>query len=309
MRSWFVIAASVVLATLVTVSLHAPLGLPPSRAALTALLYAQWPGMAVVWLGSYCISALALTTAALSREIDKTGVLSTGSALERRRISGGWVRRFLVWLAITQYFSAILALFAIGFAGIPIDEAWFGAFFPHVATSPALGAAVSVVLAGMLAAFGFFLPRVRSVARLSTEQLETELLRQMVETLSNRTEDGVRIEQGQQLILGATKDLATVVNRLGRSQRLIIQEIKDTVGPEALNRWVSTAEAWPATIEHATTELRAILAALDVSIARLAEVVASAPRDAGSLSQLSSEFGKLLHDIDEIDHPATEPTG
>ncbi len=314
MRPWFVIPASVVLATFVTAFLYLPAGLPPSRAFLTDLLYAQWPAIAVVWFGSYGVAALALTTAALAREVGKAGALIAGSALESadlslvyRQVRREWMQRYFVWLAITQYFSAVLALLAIGFARIPMDQPWFGSFFPLIANSPALTAAVAVIFTGLLGAFAIYLPRVRSASRLSMEKLELSLLRQIVGMLSKRAEDAAQIEQGQRSILGAMKDLATVVNRFSRSQRLIIQEIKNTVGPEALDRWVKTAEAWPGTIEHATSELQATTAALDISITRLAEVAASIPRDAASLSQLSTEFGKLLHDIGEIDQPAIDP--
>jgi methyl-accepting chemotaxis protein len=315
MRSWIVIPASVVLATSVTAFLYLPAGLPPSRAVLTALLYAQWPAIAVIWFSSYGVAALALTTAALAREIGQAGDLIAGSALEsadlslvRRQVWRDWVRRYLVWLAITQYFSAVLALLTIGFAGVPIDQPWFVSFFPLVANSPALAAADAVIVAGLLGTFAFYLPRVRSVSRLSIEKFELALLRQIFEILRNRAEDAAQIEQGQRSILGAIKDLATAVNRFSRSQRLIIQEIKNTVGPEALNQWVETAEAWPATIEQATSELRATVAALDISITRVAEVANSVPRDAASLSQLSTEFEKLLHDVGEMDQPANDPS-
>lgn len=316
MRPWRVIAISGTAATIVALSLCLPAELPGSRADLIALLYTQGSALAAVWFGSYGVAALALTTVALAIEVGDAKRFIANPALEsadlsfiRRQSSRNGLQRYLISLAITQYFSVILALLAMGFAGIPIDEPWFGSFFPLVANSPALAAAVALVFAGF-GAFAFVLLRVRSALRFSIKNLELALLQDIAEMLRNRAAEAARIEQVQRSILGTMKDLATVVNRFGRSQRLIIQEIKDTVGPEALNQWIKTAEAWPPTIEHATSELRATLSALDVSIARLAEIAASVPSgDARSLSHLSTEFGKLLHDIDETDNSGIDSPG
>src|SRR5216684_7713027 len=104
MRSWHIIAASAVAATIAGAFAVLPAALP-WRNETPALLIGHGPAIGLVWLSIYGIAALALTTLA--------GFLDVGSAT-RRSAPDGRVRRYFVQLAVTQYFTSVLALLALG---------------------------------------------------------------------------------------------------------------------------------------------------------------------------------------------------
>jgi len=71
MRSWKIIAVSVVASTTVDALSFLPATVP-SRTDLLDLLSTRWPALGVVWFGSYGAFALVLTTIAISVEMGRT---------------------------------------------------------------------------------------------------------------------------------------------------------------------------------------------------------------------------------------------
>ena len=231
MRSWQIIVASAAAATIADALLFQPGGFP-SRPELAALLLAHWPAIAVVWLGLYGVTALVLTTLAVFLEVGSltpAGVWADGA------------RRYFVQLAVTQYFTSVLALLALGLSHVPVETAPF-LFLPSpIGGSPALAACGAVVVVGLLG--GLFLtaalvtaesPELRSrapgirAARLLPEVSEPP--RAQAPAPANAAADVVQlaelIEREQRPVLEAVRDLATAVNRLRRDLRQGLGEIK-----------------------------------------------------------------------------------
>jgi hypothetical protein len=333
MRSWQIVVASVVAATITDALRFLP-GISLARAELTSLLLARWPAIAVVWLGSYSIVALALTTAAV---ITEAGRRNRGAVLEGHSAPNALpralhhpARQYFVRLAVVQYYTSILALLGLGASRIPADAA-SSQFFPAVIVySPALETAGVVTLVGLLGVVAV-LGKIALLRRTPldhtrlgpmVESPELRLLHQIVELLQARPPESAApaamdeaqfnalIEQGQRTILEAIKNLATSINRLSRGLRQSLQDISVTLAEGGAGRVVEVGTASPAAIEGATTELRATVAALDTSIAKLAEVASSLSTDEHPLavqrnvpgphplSQLVSEFQELLREID-----------
>ena len=103
MRSWQIIVASVAAASLAVGIVFLPDALQfRTDPALLFLVY--WPAFAILWLGAYAIATLLLSTVATLREIGSIAAGLVGQA---------WARRHLVRLEVTQYFTAVLALFVL----------------------------------------------------------------------------------------------------------------------------------------------------------------------------------------------------
>ena len=315
MRSWQIIVASAAAATIADALLFQPGGFP-SWPELAALLLAHWPAIAVVWLGLYGVTALVLTTLAAFLEV--------GSVTPRRVWDDG-ARRYVVQLAVTQYFTSVLALLGLGLSHVPVETAPF-LFLPSpIGGSPALAACGAVVVVGLLG--GLFLtaalvtaesPELRSRAsgiragRLLPEVSEPP--RAQAPAPANAAADVVQlaelIERGQRSVLEVVGDLATAVNQLRLDLQQGLGEIKVALQDRGSGRSTESGSASPSAVEDAATELRAAAAVVDASVARLGEMAsllsanetpAVAGRDApispGSRSQMSTELQALLREM------------
>ena len=315
MRSWQIIVASAAAATIADALLFQPGGFP-SWPELAALLLAHWPAIAVVWLGLYGVTALVLTTLAAFLEV--------GSVTPRRVWDDG-ARRYVVQLAVTQYFTSVLALLGLGLSHVPVETVPF-LFLPGpIGGSPALAACGAIVVVGLLG--GLFLtaalitaesPELRSRAsgiragRLLPEVGEPP--RAQAPAPPNAAADVVQlaelIERGQRSVLEVVGDLATAVNQLRLDLQQGLGEIKVALQDQGSGQSTEAGSASPSAVEDAATELRAAVAVVDASVARLGEMAsllsanetpAVAGRDApispGSRSQMSTELQALLRDM------------
>lgn len=316
MRSWQIIVASAAAATVADALLFQPGGLP-SLPGLTALLLMHWPAIAVVWLSLYGVTALVLTTLAAFLEV--------GGVTPRRDWDDG-AQRYFVQLAVTQYFTSVLALLGLGLSDVPVEAAAF-LFLPSpIGGSPALTACGAVVVVGLLG--GLFLtaalltaesPELRTRApgiragRLLPEISEPP--RAPAPAPANGAADVVQlaelIEQGQRSVREAIGELATAVNRLRRDLRQGLGEIKIGLQERGSGGSTEASSASSTAVEDAATELRAAAAAIDASVARLGEIASllllanetpavagrEAPTSPGSRSQISTELQALLRDM------------
>jgi hypothetical protein len=315
MRSWQIIVASATAATIADALLLQPGGFP-SRPELAALFLAHWPAITVVWLGLYGVAALVLTTLAAFLEV---GTLTPAG------VWAGGARRYFVQLAVTQYFTSILALLAFGLSRVPVETAPFLVLPSPIGGSPALAACAVVVVVGL---FGtLFLtaalvtaerrelqsraPGIRA-ARLLPEV--TEPPRAQVPAAANAAADVVQlaelIAREQRPVLEAVRDLATAVNRLRRDLRHGLGEIKVALQDRGSGHSTEPGFASPSAVADAATELRAAVAAVDASVARLGEMASllsvnetpsdagrDAPISPGARSELSTELQALLREL------------
>ena len=292
MRSWQIIVASATAATIADALLFQPGGVP-SRPELAALLLAHWPAITVVWLGLYGITALVLTTLAVFLDV---------RIVTPRRSWDAETGRYFVQLAVTQYFTSVLALLGLGLSHVPVETAPF-LFLPSpIGGSPALAVCGAVAVAGLLG--GLFLttafaatespewrsraPGVRA-ARLLPEISEPPPAQapapanaaadvtQLAEARApaNVTADVAQlaelIEREQRSVLETVRDLATAVNRLRRDLRQGLVEIKVALQDRGSEQATELGSASLSAAEDAATELRAAAAAVDASVARLGE--------------------------------------
>jgi hypothetical protein len=298
-------------ATITGALLFLPGGIP-SRAELAALLVAHWPALAIVWLGVYGVAALVLTTLAIFLEI---------RGVAPGRAGRDWAWRYVVRLAVSQYFTALLALLGLGLSRIPIETAPFLALPSRLAGSPALAACGAVVVAGLFS--GVFL----TAAIVTAESREPRspapgmragrLISEIVEppraeapAPANATADVVQlaelIERGQRPVLEALSALAIAVRRL----RWDLDEIKLALQDRGSERSSEAGSVSPSAVEDAAGELRAAAVAFDAAVARLGDMAAllsanetpavagrDAPASPGSRSQLSTELQALLRDM------------
>src|SRR3954470_15372762 len=110
MQAWQIIVASAVAASIAAAALFVP-GAVRSPGGAASLVQTYWPGVMIVWLCVYSIVALGLSTAAAVREQDNAASGQAGL---------DWPRRYLLRLGITQYFSAVLVLLALGLLPLAI---------------------------------------------------------------------------------------------------------------------------------------------------------------------------------------------
>lgn len=307
MRSWLIIVAGAVAATAASIFAFAPDG-PLSGNVLAEVLLADWPMIAVAWLGIYAIAVL---------------ILSTVSSLDERRDPGSpplgndCARRYAMRLVVSQYFTAVAALLVMGLARFPVETGTHSPpLLPAITASPglvALGATIFCGLIGWLiiSATMLRLPLVAPVAR---HNLELQLLQEIADSVRGHPPvvtaefeqlSGL-IERSQRSVLQTLNEVAAAVNQLGRGMHEELVPIMNAVSkpppsypPEALN-------AMRTGMESAATQVHAALGLLDASVGRLAEIAAfmaandtpSAVRgDPGDRSRLSTELQQLLREL------------
>jgi hypothetical protein len=320
MRSWQIIVASATAATIADALLLQPGGFP-SRPELAALFLAHWPAITVVWLGLYGVAALVLTTLAVFFDV---------RIVTPRRSWDAEAGRYFVQLAVTQYFTSVLALLGLGLSHVPVETASF-LFLPSpIGGSPALAVCGAVVVAGLLG--GLFLtaalaaaesPELRSRAPgVRAAHLLPEISgpppAQAPAPGNAAAEAGQLaelIEREQRPVLEAVRDLVIAINRLRRDLRQGLVEIRVALQDRGSGQSTESGSASPsaaedAAAEGAATRLRAAAAALDASVARLAEMAAvlsatekaavvgfEGPMSPASRAQASTELQTLLREM------------
>jgi hypothetical protein len=306
MRSGQIIAASAVAATAVSAFRFLP-GVVLRPSGMAAFLLANWPAIAVVWLGSYGVTVLVLTTLAAFLQV------SSGT------IRPGWgdrMGRYAVQLAVTQYFTSMLALFALGLSRVTVETALFPVLPSSLDDSPALAACGAMFVIGLLGGLLVTATRVMGESpqmRLSAPGIRAGRLFGQAsappvapapadpvadaeeQPLAVPALDGVAgaaqppspspepapanvmidveqlaalIEQAQRPVLEAIKDLANSVNRLRRG----LGEIKFVLQDRGSKRSTESDTASPSAAEDATNQLRAVVAAVDASVTKLGEM-------------------------------------
>ena len=322
MQDWQIIVASAVAASIAAAALFLPeVVRPPSGAA--TLFQTYWSGVIIVWLGVYGVAALVLSTAAAVREFAD---IASGQAA-----SPDWPRRYLLRLGSTQYFSAVLVLFALGLLPLPVTTVPFSPVSTMIGASPALTACAAAILAGVL---GWLSATIIAAFRTSPVRAEilagpdTKLLREMIELLRARpvepfsaTPDlAEQLRQRDRSTLEAIKELAGAVNRI-RNGVSEIQNGLQQRGPDRTDAQSSSAAL--ADVAEAGRELRSATAAVLAAVTKLDDVAAglaafspigiSAPPRGnlppGSRSQLSTELQELLRDIATGPGPAPRQEG
>jgi hypothetical protein len=302
MRPWQILITSTIAATIADIMLFWVSG---SQSGVILFATEQWRAIAAIWLFSYSIAALVLTT------------ITTLAAVrnEPRRVQ---LRRHIEWLALTQYFTAIILLLGLW----AVDA---GAATSLGPAHPAIfGHTVSLAGGGALAAAGLISWGVvvlgtamhrRVTAEQTTEKpeiLQLRLLRQSIEQLRTQmpspaisptdyTQFMGLIEKEHQALL----DLTTQVNKLSRNTRRDFAEIKKTLA----DRMSIEFDGLSATvISDLAAALRDSVAALDAAIARFEEMcsfwAAETPRADGRLpisgatrSRASAELSTLLQEL------------
>lgn len=304
MRSWQIIIGGIGAASVGAGLVLLP-GVLPWHPGAARLLFAYWPAILVVWLGLYGIAALALN--------------ATTAFLEINRGADGpdeyaWATRYFARLAVAQYFTAIIALLALGLSHLQIDVPAIFFLPASVTGAPALAAAGVVALVGLLgwlclATAALFHRPATSLP--VVESPELRLLREIRELLRSQRRNPVSdpvalvqlMEQGQVSILEAIKDLATAVNRARRGLGEIRAVIQDRGSERAADGGASLSGEFETTV----AELRAAVTALEVLVTRLGQTPApetplvpsrdSSSSLAGSQSHLSTQLRALLQEM------------
>lgn len=308
MQTWQTIVASAVAASIAAAVLFLP-GAVRSPTGAASLFQTYWPGVTIVWLGVYSVAALVLNTATAVRETANT---ETGQA------GMDWPRRYLLRLGVTQYFSAVLVLFALGLLPVAVATESFFPVPAAIGSSPALAACAAAILVGVL---GWLIVTVVAAFRTPPvwtappAGLDAQLLQEIIELLRARPAEPVpateelaeQLRQRDHSTLEAIKELAGALNRV-RNGIFEIQNGLQRHGPEQADQSGSAALAEFAEV---ASELRAATAALKVVVTKLEDIATgliafsaigvSAPARGtlppGSRSQLSSELQELLRDI------------
>jgi hypothetical protein len=304
LRSWQIIIVGVAAATIGTALLLVPVA---QRAQLEApaFLLAHWAAELAIWLTLYTVIALLLTTGTALAEI---------AVVTPARLDHGSPGLYVVRLAITQYFTGVIALFGLGLSSVPVDTA---AFFPlpAVIAAPALSAAGAVSLLGLVGWLLVMAPTAfwgRGAPQPADGPSELQLLHEILDLLRRRTRTPVldapadaaeiikRMQQGQRSVLEVVKELVTAVSQL--SQRL------DEIQSALQDRQPVAESDSRSELDEATGELRASVATLGASTGRLAELVSllaawkvpgeddTAP-SIGSRVQLSTELREVLQEM------------
>jgi hypothetical protein len=309
MQAWQIIVASAVAASIAAAALFLPEAVwAPGAAA--SLFQTYWPAITIVWLGIYSIAALVLSTATAVRELDNAASGQAGP---------DWPRRYLLRLGVTQYFSAVLVLLALGLLPVAVATEPFFSVPAANGSSLALAACAAAILVGVIgwltatlvAAF-----RTPAVWTTTPAGLDTQLLHEMVEQLRTRPIEPVspapelaeHLRQRDRSMLEAIQELAGAINRVRNG----ISEIQNGLqqrGPDRTDQQGSSAAL--ADVGDIAGELRASISALTGTVAKLEDVIAglaalspigiSLPArgslPSGSRSQLSTELQELLRDM------------
>jgi hypothetical protein len=310
MQAWQIIVASAVAASIAAAALFLA-GAVWSPGGAVSLVQIHWPAIMIVWIGIYSVAALVLSTVTTVRELDNAASGQAGP---------DWPRRYLLRLGITQYFSAVLVLLALGL--LPLTIATEPFFLVSAASGSSLtwSACAVAILVGVL---GWLIATVVATFRASPvwtappAGLDTQLLYEIVELLraprpvepvSAAPELAEQLRQRDRSTLEAIKELAGAVNRLRNG----VSEIQNSLqqrGPEQTD-WQSSS---PALVDVAgmAGELRATTSALTAAVAKFEDIAAGLaplslpgvtlpPRGGpppGSRSQLSTELQELLRDM------------
>jgi hypothetical protein len=308
MRVWQIIVVSAVAASIAAAALFLP-GAARSPTGAASLLQTYWPGVTIVWLAVYSIAALVLSTAAAIRDLGNAEAGPAGM---------DWARRYLSRLGVTQYFSAIFVLFALGLLPIAIATEPFFSMPAAIGPSPSLTACAVAILAGVLGwliitiVATFYPPPVWAPPSAGRD---TQLLQEIINLLRARPTGPVpaaaeiteQLRQRDHSTLEAIKELAGAMGRVRNS----ISEIQHGLQQRASEQASQSGFAAPADVAEATGELRAATAALTSTVAKLEDIAAglaaipaigiSPPARGnlppGSRSQLSTELQELLRDM------------
>ena len=189
MQAWQIIVTSAVVASIAAVALFLP-GAVRSPGGAASLFQTYWPGFIVVWLVIYSIAALALSTAESVREL---GDPTSG------RAGLDWPHRYLLRLGVTQYFSAVLILFAVGLLpGTIVTEPVFSvpAALGSSLAPAACAVAIIVGVLGWLTATIVAAFRAPAVWTASSASPDTQLLHDIVELLRARPAEPAPVEHG-----------------------------------------------------------------------------------------------------------------
>jgi hypothetical protein len=307
MRAWQIIVVSAVVASIAAAGLFLP-GAARLPDGAASLLRTYWPGAAIVWLAVYSVMALVLSTAAAVRDL---GGAEAGPA------GMDWARRYLWRLGVAQYFSAILALVALGLLPVTVATEPLFPIPAAIGPSPALTACAAAILVGVL---GWLIVTIVATFRappvLASSPIgpDTQLLREIIGLLRARPAEPVpasaeiteQLRQRDHSTLEAIKELAGAMSRI-RNGIFEVQQVLQQRASEQVGQSGSTV---PADAE-AVGELRALTASLTSVVARLEDIAAglaaipaiglSSPARGnlppGSRSQLSTELQELLRDM------------
>jgi hypothetical protein len=308
MQAWQIIVTSAVAASIAAAALFLPGAARAPEGALS-LLQAYWPGIAIVWLGVYAIAALLLGTAAAIREL--AGAASGQTGLD-------WARRYLLRLGVTQYFSAVLVLLALGLLPIPVSTEPFFSIPSAIGSSLALTVCAAAILIGVLGWLGVtVVAALRAPASWAASPAgpDTQVLQELIGLLRARpvaseTATAELVEQLRQRdrsTLEAIKELAGAVTRLHNGISEIQHSLQHRVpeptepsGSAALGDIADAAgalRAATASVTAAATKLEDIGAGLTALSPIGAPPAARGNLSTGSRAQLSTELQDLLRDM------------
>ena len=310
MRAWQIIVASAVVASIAAAALFLP-GAVRFPGGAVSLVQTYWPGVTIVWLCAYSIVALGLSTAAAFREL---GDAASGQA------GLDWPRRYLLRLGITQYFSAVLVLLALGLLPVAIATEPFFSMPAAIGSSPALAACAVAILVGVLgwltatvvAAF-----RTPPVGTATPAGLDTQLLQEIVEPAARPPDRAGLGCRGTRRTAPATRSRDIGGDQgTGRGDRPSAQRhFRNSArfcSSAGRNRQEQSGSAALADVAEAAGELRAATAALTGCRGEtrgyrcgagraLPAIGVSLPARGsvppGSRSQLSTELQELLRDM------------
>jgi hypothetical protein len=309
MQAWQIIVASAVAASIAAAMLFLPEAVR-SPGGVPSLFRIYWPAITIVWLGIYSIAALVLSTAAAVRELDNAASDQAGP---------DWPRRYLLRLGITQYFSAVLVLLALGLLPVAVaTEPLFSVPATNGSSLALVACAVAILVGvvGWLTATVVAAFRTPAVWTTAPAGLDTQLLHEIVELLRARPIEPVspapelaeQLRQRDRSTLEAIKELAGAINRV-RNGVSEIQNGLQQRGPEQTDQQGSSAVLTD--VVDTAGELRASISALTAAVAKLEDIAAgltalsplsvSLPARSnlppGSRSQLSTELQELLRDM------------
>lgn len=318
MRAWQIIVVSAVVASIAAAALFLP-GAARLPTDAASLLRTYWSGAAIVWFAVYGVAALVLSTAASVRNI---GDIESGPA------GMDWTGRYLWRLGVSQYFSAVLVLFALGLLPLAVVTEPLFSIPAAIGSSPALTACAAAILVGVLGWFivtiaaTFRPPPVRAPSPIG---LDTQLLRELIDLLRARPTDPAaaaaeiaeQLRQRDHAALEAIRELAGAMSRVRNG----ISEIQHGLQQRASEQRGQGGSAAPADIAETAGELRAATATLTSVVTRLEDAIAglaaipsigtSLPARGnlppGARSQLSTELQEVLRDI--APGPAPSPEG
>jgi hypothetical protein len=307
MRAWQIIVASAVAASIAAAALFVPEATQSSRDAM-ATLQTYWLGAAIIWLGAYSVAAVILSTATALGELGEA---------RSDQVAPPWPLRYLLRLAVTHYFSAVLVLLALGLLPVAATEPLFPVPYP-IGLSPALTVCAGAILAGVVCwliatiVAAFRAPAIWGAAPAAGD---AQSLHEIVELLRGRSVEPVpaaaslveQIQQRDRVTLEAIGELAALVGRVRAGVAEIQQGLQNRASlPAGQEDAVASID-----IAAAAGELRTAATAITAAVTKLEEIAAGLAAlsplggagtgrgvlPAGSRSQLSNELQELLRDM------------